>query len=254
MKSTLQPTRHVTLLPEPLRLARTLTGIALLLVGFSLLGLFARFYTDYDHLHRYARHFVEKTNLDGEVNLPAFFAAVLLLSASALLGVIGRAKKDHPQRTRWNLLALIFLLLAADEVTRLHELLNATTLREYAPTTKYLHYTWVVPGIGFAAAVFVFYVPFLRALPRRTAGLMLLAGGLYVGGAVGVEMLGAGYLVEEGEHTVGYNLLVHVEETLEMSGLITFVYTLLDFLRAESSQLAVVTSAERVVESSPASR
>ncbi|HEX6237202.1 MAG TPA: hypothetical protein VFZ68_08405 [Acidimicrobiales bacterium] len=56
------------------------------------------------------------------------------------------------------------------------------------------------------------------------------AGVIYVSGAAGLELIG-GRLWEEGDVSVPYLLLVGVEETLEMLGVVLLAYALLAFLR-----------------------
>lgn len=49
---------------------------------------------------------------------------------------------------------------------------------------------------------------------------------MYVGGAVGFEMLGGRYASIHGLDNLGYVLLVTAEEGLEMSGVILFIRSL----------------------------
>lgn len=61
---------------------------------------------------------------------------------------------------------------------------------------------------------------YLRALPRRSLMLFVLAGALYVGGAAGVEMVGAVLWDAGSEVSTGYVLSVTMEEGLEMASLV----------------------------------
>ncbi|WP_460640061.1 hypothetical protein [Larkinella harenae] len=184
---------------------------------------------------------MDRVSVDGELNVAAFFSTFLLLVSSALLWLERSIEKgDIRQRQRWFGLALIFLVLALDEAISLHELLNLFKMQSFLPSSKFLHWTWVVPGMVFVTLVFIFYVPFLQRLPRRTAGFMVLAGGLYVGGAIGVEMVGASFAAEEGVFSLTYNLIAHLEELLEMCGLITFIYALLNHLSSRIDQIILV--------------
>jgi len=76
-------------------------------------------------------------------------------------------------------------------------------------------------GIG------VGFIPFLRRLPRPTAGLFILAGAIYVGGAVGMEIIGEPL----DSDTLTYNLLTAVEEGMEMCGVIVFMHALLRYMK-----------------------
>ncbi len=128
------------------------------------------------------------------------------------------------------MLAFIFLLLSMEEAASFHDLLNISTLKTYLPTNRFLRWTWVIPGGLLALTVFMLYIPFLRALPRRTAGLILLAGVLFVGGAVGFEMIESAIFTVKGGFNLSFILTAHAEELLEMVGVILFIYALLDYI------------------------
>jgi len=246
------PGSYVNVLPSASKTAKVLFGIVLVLTTVSLLGLYAQLYLDYPNLHRYIQHIVERTDVNRELSIPTFFSTLLLTTSSVLLWLgkqVGKGTGRHQRR--WAILAVIFLLLALDEATSFHEFLNLTTHAEYLPTNKFLRWTWVIPGMAFALIVFMLYIPFLLALSRRTAGLMILAGTIYVGGAVGIEMIGAALMVDEGTTSLHYGLATHVEELLEMTGQILFIYSLLDYLSTRKEQVVILHSAEQVADGKP---
>ena len=70
------------------------------------------------------------------------------------------------------------------------------------------------------------YARFLIHLPRRTCVLFLLAGAVYVGGALGMEMVAAVYDQSHGYENAVTASLSTVEETMEMLGLVLFNYAL----------------------------
>jgi hypothetical protein len=169
--------------------------------------------------------------LDGEANVPTWYSASLLLLCASLLAIIAGAhrQRDTVYDIRWLILAVVFLLLSLDETAQLHELAIAP-LRERFHTTGFLYYAWIVPA-GICSGLFALaYLGFLAKLPVQTARLMVLAGALYVGGALGVESLSAKQASLHGEHTIAYHAIITVEELLEMSGLVVFIYALLDYI------------------------
>ncbi|HEX6144165.1 MAG TPA: hypothetical protein VFZ01_15720, partial [Geminicoccaceae bacterium] len=93
---------------------------------------------------------------------------------------------------------------------------------------------------GIVVVIFgLIYLRFLLALPRRTQSLFLLAGALYLGGAIGIEMLAWHYRYPlhapdptdwEGSKDIVWALLSHLEEVLEMVGVAIFLYALLSYL------------------------
>ncbi len=87
------------------------------------------------------------------------------------------------------------------------------------------------------------YLRFLLHLPRRYRALFVLAGVLYVGGAVGMELVSWHHRWALMEATQGdleaklaasnvmsYALLAVVEETMELVGTAIFLYSLLCYL------------------------
>jgi hypothetical protein len=95
-------------------------------------------------------------------------------------------------------------------------------------TDGYLTFAWVVPGALFVLVLGLIYLRFLLDMPRGRAALFVIAGGLYVCGAIGMEMLGGDYAFENGTiETARYLLLTSVEETMEMGGLLLFAYVLM---------------------------
>ncbi|MGH7926611.1 MAG: hypothetical protein ACREQV_02295 [Candidatus Binatia bacterium] len=86
------------------------------------------------------------------------------------------------------------------------------------------------------------YWRFLRYLPSRIQFLFCLAAILYVGGATGVESLGAIYwemhdLQNEGDLT--YNMIATVEETLEMAGTLVFIHALFLYISSIQPELRI---------------
>lgn len=231
MENGVSSSQKIQLRIAPDRVATVLFGMSALLVLVSLAGLLTRIYLDYDNLHRYIHHLVDKTNVDAELSIPAFYSVVLLLASSCLLFLVGYTEPNSVfLRRRWMILSVIFLLMSLDEASSFHEFLNVSTLQTHAPSSTYLGWTWVIPYGLFVGVVFIVYLPFLRKLPRRTAGLLLVSGALYVGGALGVEMIGSSFFIIDGPLSLSYGLTAHVEEFLEMVGLVLFIYTLIDYL------------------------
>jgi hypothetical protein len=169
--------------------------------------------------------------LDGECNIPSWFSSCLLLVASSLLALIGIAeRRQRAEFTgRWLVLSLIFAFLSLDETAQLHEL-SIIPLRNTFHTTGLLLYPWIIPA-GVAVAILgLSYLRFLAKLPTRTRWLFVAAGITYVGGAIGFEALSGSQASLGGEHTLAYHLTITVEELLEMTGVVVFIYGLLDYI------------------------
>ena len=157
-------------------------------------------------------------DLDQENNLPTWFSGALLGATAALLGL--RAARARIERRgwagHWTALAVGFVLLSLDEVAGVHESINSAIV-----------IPWAIPAAAGVAVLGTAFVPFLLALPRRTSGLFLLAAALYVGGALGVELVGNEMVGNKMRDTLQYKLATAVEESLEMAGAILFLSALL---------------------------
>lgn len=169
-------------------------------------------------------------SLSYEQNLPTYYTAVLLLSCSLLLSLIAAGARKNGERfvPAWWVLAAGFLYISVDEVLSFHE--EASKLLKLGGA---LYFSWVVPAAVVVLLVGVAYVPFLRHLPRPMRLRFLLAGAIYVGGAVGMELPLGWWTVHHGTENLGYGLIDALEEALEMLGLNLFLFALLDHLAAK---------------------
>ncbi|MCC7358997.1 MAG: hypothetical protein IT317_05945 [Anaerolineales bacterium] len=171
-----------------------------------------------------------RLDMDREQNLPTIFGALLLGAAAALLA--GLARAAYRERDwlwlRWAALAAAFAFLTVDEVVSWHEML-VKPVRSALNVSGLLGFAWYIPAAPLVAAFGLFCLELLRRLPRRTAWLFALAGAVYVGAAIGVEMVGALLQERVGRRSLLYLLEVGCEETLEMAGAVLFIYALLDY-------------------------
>jgi hypothetical protein len=212
--------------------AVVLSLVVLALMAASLGASFLSFVPIHDPFLREVRESVVRLAwVDGEGNIPAWYSASLFLLCSFLLAAIAFAQRQHHggQVVRWLVLSLIFLFLSLDETAQLHEL-SIQPLRDIFGATGFLHYAWIIPA-GICVALFVLgYLSFLAKLPPRTRWLFLMAGALFVGGALGVEAVSGKHASLHGEQNLTYHLIITIEELLEMAGLVVFIYALLDYI------------------------
>lgn len=218
---------------------KTVRGLGLVLLSLVLFCIVAqslRFIGGYTR----AMGFIPQFALGMEHNVPTFFSSMLLLSAAALLGIITMTRHQHKESKvfQWGLLAVIFLYLAVDEAAGLHELLNYP-VSIFTETGSVFYYGWVIPA---SVLVLIFagaYLRFLLDLPRTVRILFVAAGMLYVGGALGGEMVSGLYADSHGWDNPTYATIATMEETLEMTGALVFVYALLRYVRAEVRELRI---------------
>jgi hypothetical protein len=169
--------------------------------------------------------------LDAERNVPTYFSTILLFIASALLALIATQKRRSGDRFRrhWAGLSLIFLYLSMDEMIGFHEM-TSSRIERVVHTSGMFYFASTVFTSALVLLVAVAYLRFLLKLPRRMAMLFFVSAVLYVGGGLGMEMVGALLDQSLGTSSVYYALSTTVEETLEMCGAILFIYSLLTYL------------------------
>ena len=231
---------------RPLAVARALAVAAFLLVlaSVSLEGL--SFFTGHDLLtfftgreHSYGIRGL--FSLDNENNIPAVFSAALLLFAALLLLVIVLHERKRGARDvdKWALLSAGFLLMAIDESISMHErLVEPTRQLLGSGNLGIFYFAWVIPAFALVLVLGTFFLPFLLRLPAATRSIFILAAALYLGGAIGMELVDGRYRELHGTEMV-YHLLVAVEEGLEMTGAIVFIYGLLRYLADHHARLMV---------------
>ncbi|MCY1032278.1 hypothetical protein OV207_12480 [Corallococcus sp. BB11-1] len=168
-------------------------------------------------------------SLSHEGNLPTWYASGLLLTCALALAGIARAAGlgGDPARRHWWALMGAFAYLSMDESVGLHEHLGG--LFSWGGV---LFFTWVVPAAVIVLLVGLAFLPFLARLPSRRRKQFILAGVLYVGGALGVELPLGWWTEQHGNDNLVYALIDHVEEALELVGASLFLAALVEELGA----------------------
>lgn len=164
-----------------------------------------------------------------------------VLFCSALLALITHTHWHKPDGKRfyWLGLTILFVFLALDEGTAIHEAVG-TFLEDYMDAQGTLYFLWVVP-YGIATAVpGLAYLRFVWELPTHTRARFVTAGVIFLTGALGIEMFGAREADFYGDTTVTYCVLYSLEEMLEMLGIILFIYAPLSHLAQETGRLSLV--------------
>ena len=196
--------------------------------------------------HRPPTVLFTKFYFDREANFPSFFSSFILFFAAVLLAVIAALKREDRDafRGHWQVLSILFFVLATDETVGLHELL-IEPLRNAFHLSGYLRFSWVLAGAAFLVVFVVAYTRFLLHLTPRMRLRFLLAGAVYVLGAVVFEALGGAYFTDGNpdpttdNQTPTYLVLMTVEETLEMVGILLFIATLFAYLKTYAHRLII---------------
>ncbi|NUP07610.1 MAG: hypothetical protein HOW73_16300 [Polyangiaceae bacterium] len=176
-------------------------------------------------------------SLSWEANIPTWYAATLALACATLLAISGADAKARGERAAsWWLLTAGFFYIAMDEVSQLHELAAFFDLRGV------LYFSWIIPAAVVVALVGLSLIPFLRSLEAATRIRFLVAGAIYVGGAVAMELPLGWWTDHYGVDTLGYALIDWAEESMELVGLTLFLASLVDRLAKRELRIRFATA------------
>jgi hypothetical protein len=181
-------------------------------------------------------------NMDRELNVPAFYSAGLLMVIATVLidaGVQRRLAGAIIWRS-WHFLGLCFVSLSVDEAFQFHENFNARTMHTLESLNlnfSFLYWApWVLPYGVFAFLVALLSLRFLQSLDAITRRFVVLAGVIYLMGAVGMEVVGGwrvaalgGGFSDENLWNPTYLVVSTVEEILELSGASLMLFALVRY-------------------------
>lgn len=222
---------------NPRKVIIAASAIAVFLVLAHLCGLFMRYVLN----HPTVFGLVPLFDLDLEYNIPSFFSGSLFLVNSLFLLIVWQAaRKASRPGLVWLLFSLLFIILGYDELFMIHERLMAP-IKNGFNLSGFLHYSWIVGyGVGVLLLTGLFY-PVWRKLHRTAKLWFCLSAATYVIGALGIEMLeGKRFEAVGTDQELFTGLLITVQESLEMAGLIMFIYSLLILLQKEYNRSAIV--------------
>jgi hypothetical protein len=175
-------------------------------------------------------------NMDREVNFPTYFNAILLFMVAQTFFLMGKSSKrieDRYSRTYWYFLTIIFVFLSIDEFVSIHERFIDLLPHVFGiGGTGVLRFAWIIPYGIFVIAFGIYSIPFFLSLEKEYVVKYLIAGAVYISGAMIVEALG-GIVFEQNNSipTFEYILFfVTPEETMEMLPLIYVININLKYL------------------------
>ena len=207
------------------RVAFTLLAVMLVLIVVHVLAMQANFNAALGLKEKFGFHYWQLAffDLDEEESFGTWFNSGLLLIAALLFMQQARSLRAQGEAWHkwWLILAIGFCVLSIEEIVGIHEWTNS--MMGDTP--------WTLIGIQIFSLAALVYLPFLWHYRWRTGLLMLLAGCIYAGGALGVE-----HFTDSEVNSLHYNMWTALEEGMEMLGVIVLIYTLLDHLRGSPDQ------------------
>ena len=177
--------------------------------------------------------------LDNEGNIPTWYSSMLLAINGFFLLLLGAATRraQLPDGRYWSVLGGIFLVLSLDETASIHEHIGLIVSR-FTDGSGTVPFGWTLVAMPLMILLAAIYLRALFRLPRRACWLIVTSGLLYVGGAMGFEILGWIFQSFWPGWSPSYMMLTFTEETLEFSGQTLFAYTLLGLLRQRGAHFA----------------
>lgn len=214
------------------RLALTLAAIATFLAAQSIVLRILQYRIGVHNTY-WLYQYGELMNVNREANVPTWFSASLLLMAALLLLTITLSLRAGGRAyIAWAGLTGIFTYISMDEAGAIHEKLTPI-LQEQLSLTGYFYFGWIVVGVVAVLVVGLLYLPFVWRLPANVRRWFILAGTLYVGGALVIESISANLWYLDGGTSLRFSAVGTVEEWFEMLGVITLIYGLLTYIHQE---------------------
>lgn len=210
---------------------RVLCIMAFILIVLSILSVSADDLAEHNSVvfHKLNKLFF----VEFEMNIPAFFSSLILLAASFILAVIAvfKRKQCDSYTMEWIALSVGFLFMSFDELVSVHE-------RMIEPTREMLgneslgifYFAWVIPMGILVLSLAILFFRFWWDLPKKTKIFFLIAAVIYLGGAVGFELIESKHCEIYGKDNLIYIILTTTEESLEMFGVIFFIKSLLTYI------------------------
>jgi ABC-type multidrug transport system permease subunit len=181
----------------------------------------------------YLGKIVQLFYLDHERNIPTYFSMLIIFLAAVILSFISMLERKRRSQyvSRWITLTIGFLFMAADEGFQLHERLSNPFKNFFAQGEQGIFYfAWVIPGIAIVILIGLFFISFLLYLSRPVRYRFIVAAILYLGGAIGFELISGKYAELYGMDNWIYSMiLITIEESLEIAGIIFFIWALLKY-------------------------
>jgi len=169
-------------------------------------------------------------NLDGEVNIPAFFSVAQLLMVGIVFLTINQLVKEYYlyRSSLFFTLGAAFIFMSIDEAIFLHESVSILLRHfEWVPTVNGWHGAWVFPySIIMVGIIIYFFKEFQEIQKKHRRAFLIIATGFFIFllGALVLET-SADYLIffvktDKTRRLIG----TACEEFLEMSGISIIFY------------------------------
>lgn len=173
-------------------------------------------------------------SIGAESGFATWVTIIMMLSialVSVLIGLAERAAASSRWK-QWVAVAAVFLFASLDEQIQLHEMWVEPFREIFSITTGPFILAWVIPAIALAAVLALIFLPFVLRLPARTRVWVIASVGLWLAGAIGIEMVdSATFEWRQAMEPVTARwvsaIMYTTEEAMEMLGVATLLHALL---------------------------
>ncbi|MDG5489359.1 hypothetical protein NYR55_12105 [Sphingomonas sp. BGYR3] len=168
-----------------------------------------------------------------ESNIPTTIAALAMIMAAILAGIVSRLETRPVWRRGWLGVAIALVFMAIDEAAQVHEMFSLISLGSIEGSEH--SYNWVAAYAAFTLVTGLYFFHFWLSLPPGIKSGLALAGGIFVASAIGMEIVEMAILHLYGVgifYTATGQLVLFVEEVGEMIGVAVANYTILRRLHA----------------------
>lgn len=170
-------------------------------------------------------------DLDDESSVPTWLASFLFLAISLLAALTAWLQKDNQPKRLWALMSIGSLVASIDEVAMIHEFvlqtLHVAYFKDALPTG--FSNAWLVVMPFILLAFFWLCWRMWQILPHRIFVIFVVAGIVFLMGAVGVDLVTS---ISDRETFFSQGLLVAVEESLELLGCSLVLFGIVEYLEA----------------------
>lgn len=213
---------------------RVLLLIAALLLAAHGVMMVAKYVFGHDHL----MGLVPLFDFYEEQNIPTYFSSFNLLLTALLIFLIARLKLDvdDARPAAWKVLGAGFVFMSLDEFGDLRMLLKdfgraALQNNDVLSSSAVFSVAWTIPIAILVVMIGFYFIPFLRSLGRYYAFHFLLAGGLFVLAALGLENVQGFHAAQTGGvRDLYFMALVTIEESIEIGAILYFQYFLIRYI------------------------
>ncbi|MCA1942971.1 MAG: hypothetical protein LDL15_05135 [Yonghaparkia sp.] len=180
-------------------------------------------------------------DIGGEAAAATWFTIAMLLAvvAVAVLIAVVERRAASPVWRWWAGVAVVFTAASIDEQLQVHEMLVLPMRSLLGITSGPFWLAWVVPALILVVVLALLFAHFVVGLPARTRAGLIIGIGVWLTGAIGVEMIDAAtFPWRESLNPVPSHLIsatiTAVEESMEMLGIALVLHTLLVHVRDDA--------------------